>query len=351
MAKKKTLKIAFIGGGGIAGHHASLFSKYDDVEIIGMADVAPASRKHWAEAYDIPTYSDYSKMLRELKPPLVDVCTPNFLHYKPAMDAMQAGSHVFVEKPMAMNARECKAMVARSKKLRRKLVIGFQHRFEARVQFIKEAIAAGRFGKIMFTRVSYYRRRGIPNWGVFGRKELQGGGGLIDVGVHALEQAWYAIGRPKPVAVSGNAWTFIGDDPKKARDIKCIWPGWDTKTYNVDDLAVGQIRFADNSILTLEVSFAMHNQEEGFNYKIHGEKAGATLDPIKIYTDDYGHMVDVTPAYLPDVDIWDVKMRGVIDHVLKGGPNLAPAEDGLMVQQMLDGIYQSAKVGKEVRVS
>ncbi|MDA0323049.1 MAG: Gfo/Idh/MocA family oxidoreductase [Verrucomicrobia bacterium] len=350
MAKKKILKVAFIGGGGIAGHHAAQFKKHDDVEIVAMSDVAAASRKSWAEQYDIPVYADYKKMLREVRPQLTDVCTPNFLHFKPAMDAMQAGSHVFVEKPMAMNARECKAMVARSKKLRRKLVVGFQHRFESRVQFIKEAIEKGRFGKILFTRVSYYRRRGIPNWGVFGRKELQGGGGLIDVGVHALEQAWYAIGRPKPVAVSGNAWTFIGNDPKKARDIKCSWPNWDTKTYNVDDLAVGQIRFEDNSILALEVSFAMHNQDEDFNYKIHGEKAGATLDPLKIYTDDYGHMVDVTPAYLPNTDIWEVKMRGVIDHVLHNGPNLAPGEDGLMVQQMLDGIYQSAAAGKEVRV-
>lgn len=349
MAKKK-LRLAFIGGGGIAGHHARCFQKYDEPEIVAMADVSATSRESWAEQHDIPVYEDYKKMLREVKPQLVSVCTPNFLHYKPAMDAMQAGAHVLVEKPMAMNARECKAMVARAKKLRRKLIVGFQHRFEPRVQFIKEAVDSGRFGKILYTRVSYYRRRGIPNWGVFGRKEMQGGGGLIDVGVHALEQAWYAIGRPKPVAVCGNSWTYIGNDPKKARDIKCQWPNWDTKTYNVDDLAVGQIRFEDNSILSLEVSFAVHNQDEGFNYKICGEKAGATLDPLTIHTDDYGHMVDITPAFLPGAEIWDTKIRGVIDHVVHGGPNLAPGEDGLMVQQMLDGIYASTEAGKEIRI-
>lgn len=346
----KILTIAFIGGGGIARCHANWLRKFENVRIVGCTEINEESCQWWRSEFDIPTFSDHQEMLAELKPDAVDICTPNFLHYQPSLDALRAGAHVFVEKPMAMRASECQEMLDVANANGRKIVVGFQHRFEPRVQYISKAVEAGRFGKILYTRVSIFRRRGIPNWGVFGRKDLQGGGCLIDIGVHALDMAWYAIGKPKPVAVSGNTWRFIGTDKDKAANVACMWPNWDTESYTVEDLAAGQIRFADNSLLTLETSFAMHNQEEGYNFTIYGEQAGATLDPLKIYTDDFGHMVDVTPAYLPNTEVWDIKVRGMIDHFLHDGPNLASGEDGLHVQQMLDGIYESARIGREVRI-
>ena len=66
-------------------------------------------------------------------------------------------------------------------------------------------------GKIMYGRVQALRRRGIPNWGVFGRKDLQGGGPLIDIGVHVLETTHYVMGSPKPVAASGSIYTYLGN--------------------------------------------------------------------------------------------------------------------------------------------
>ena len=350
MAKKKVLKLAFIGGGGIARQHADYFSRYDDVNIAAVADISDDCLKHWKDALEVPGYTAYQEMLQEIKPDLVSICTPNFLHYKPSLDAMKAGAHLFIEKPMAMNSRECRNIISQSRKLNRKISIGFQHRFEPRVQFISQAIAEGRFGNILQSRVYYHRRRGFPNWGVFGQKAQQGGGCLIDIGVHALEMCWYTVGRPQPVAVSGNVWAHIGNDPKKAKNVACQWPGWDTEAFDVEDLAIGQIRFGDGSIMTLECSFAMHHEEEGMNFTIRGEKAGAQLDPLKIYTDDYGHMVNIEPSFIPETDIWETKIRGVIDHMLHNGPNLAPAEDGLAVQQILDGIYRSARTGREVAV-
>jgi len=97
MTKKKVLKLAFIGGGGIARHHASYFSRYDDDCL-----------KHWKDALEVPGYTAYQEMLQELKPDLVSLCTPNFLHYKPSLDAMKAGTHLFIGKPMEMNSRECR---------------------------------------------------------------------------------------------------------------------------------------------------------------------------------------------------------------------------------------------------
>ena len=74
---------------------------------------------------------------------------------------------------------------------------------------------------------------------MFGRKDLQGGGPMIDIGVHVVEMAHYFMGSPKPVAATGNCWTYLGDKPS---EVMSRWPNWDYKTYPVEDLAIGHIR-------------------------------------------------------------------------------------------------------------
>ena len=126
-------------------------------------------------------------------------------------------------------------MIAAAKANDVKLVCGFQYRYHPTTQMLCRARDAGKFGDIMFVKCQALRRRGIPNWGVFGQKKLQGGGPMIDIGVHIIEMAHYIIGSPKPIAASGNVWTYLGD--KKSKTVS-PWPNWDHKTYTVEDLAV-----------------------------------------------------------------------------------------------------------------
>ena len=126
-------------------------------------------------------------------------------------------------------------MIEAAKKAKKKLVCGFQFRFHPATQFITRARDEGQFGNVMFMKCQALRRRGIPNWGVFGRKELQGGGPMIDIGVHVIEMAHYVMGSPRPVAASGNTWTYMGDKPSQ---VVSMWPNWDYKTYTVEDLAM-----------------------------------------------------------------------------------------------------------------
>ncbi|MCC7263831.1 MAG: Gfo/Idh/MocA family oxidoreductase [Candidatus Latescibacteria bacterium] len=357
MAKKaaapraKKLRVALIGAGGIAGAHMRYYAKMDDVELVALADVSKESMARRAEEYNVADcFTDYRKMLEKVRPDAVSICTPNGLHAPTTIAALAAGAHVLVEKPMAMNAREAQAMISAAKRHRRKLVIAFQHRFEPKTQFIKNAVEAGKLGKVVFARVQALRRRGIPNWGVFGRKDLQGGGPLIDIGVHVLEATHYAMGTPKPVAASGGTFTYLGD---KKSGVVSQWPNWDYKTYTVEDLAVGQIRFENGAVLHLEASFAAHIEKDVWTFQIMGEKGGATWDPPAVFGDEFGHMVNTSPGWLPrDAagDCFAVKMRDFVDHVLYGKPTGAPAEHGLMVQKMLDGIYESAEKGREIRI-
>jgi predicted dehydrogenase len=349
---KKKLRVAFIGAGGIAGTHMKSYAEMDDVEMVAMADISKESMARHAEQYGIPdAFTDYREMLRKVKPDAVSVCTPNGLHAVNSVAALKAGAHVIVEKPMAMNAREAQSMISAAKKSRRKLVIGFQHRYDPKAQFIKNAVDTGQLGKVVFGRVQALRRRGIPNWGVFGRKDLQGGGPLIDIGVHILEVTHFVMGSPRPVSASGSIHTYLGN---KRCNTKCQWPDWDHKSYTVEDLAVGQIRFDNGATLHLESSFAAHIPENVWNFQLMGEKGGASLDPVGVYRDDNGYMVNTEPNFLPKADFgsgFGAKMRNFVEHVLYNKPSMAPPEHGLMVQKMLDGIYASAEKGREVKIA
>lgn len=356
MAKKfrgKKVRVGFIGAGGIARHHMGILEKFDDVEIVAASDVSAPALKAVGEQFGIKkTFTDYKEMLKDVKLDAIDVCTPNYLHAQPSIDALNSGLTVIVEKPMAMNAKEAQAMVDAAKKNDQLLVIGFQYRYGTEAQAIKRYIDAGEFGKILYARCKALRRRGIPNWGVFTRKDLQGGGPMIDIGVHILEVTHYLMGSPKPVSVLGNTYTYIGDKKEKSEGIACDWRNWDYKNYTVEDLATGFVKFDNGATLTIEASFAGHMKDE-WSSVIMGEKAGASLFPTEIYKDEAGQMVNTTPAFLPKIDAFELKLRNWIDAFKSGKyeQTMAPGEHGVMVQQMLDGVYQSAEKGKEIRFS
>jgi predicted dehydrogenase len=346
MSKAK-LRVGFIGAGGIGRHQMKYVQKFADADLVAASDLDPASlEKAQKECGAAHVYADWQEMLRKEQLDAVSVCTPNGLHAEHSIGALKAGCHVLVEKPLAMSAKEGKAMVDAAKKAGKHLVIGFQWRFHPKAQFLRRALDRGQFGKVLFMRCLALRRRGIPNWGVFGRKELQGGGPMIDIGVHIMEMAHYCMGEPKPVAASGQTFQYIGNRPS---DVECPWPNWDHKTYTVEDLAVGQVRFDNGAVMQVEASFAAHTRDV-WNFTFMGEKGGGELDPLAIHADENGYMVDKTPAFIPSYDNFERKMRAFVDTALYNKPSESPAESGLVIQKMMDAIYRSAEVGKEVAI-
>src|SRR5947207_3404947 len=145
------------------------------------------------------------------------------------------------------------------------------------------------------------------------RKDLQGGGPMIDIGVHCLEMAHYAIGSPQPVTASGNTWTFYGNKPT---DTLVPWPNWDHKTYTVEDMAAGMIRFDNGSLLTIEASFVAHIEKDIWTFQVMGEKGGATWDPCEVYLDQDGYMFNLSPGYLPPSG-WEVLFEKKMKHFIE----------------------------------
>jgi len=359
MAKtpRKRLRMAFIGTGEIANIHLTELQKLPEIEVVALCDIKQDILNKRGEAFGIDKehrFLDYRAMLKSVKPDAVNVCTPNGVHAAASIAASRAGAHVIVEKPMAMNAKECRQMLAAAEKAGKKLVVGFQYRYDPRTQFLKKQADKGVFGDILFGRVQALRRRGIPNWGVFGQKALQGGGPMIDIGVHVLEMTHYVMGSPKPIAACGMTRTYLGDK-KAATQVACQWPNWDYKRYTVEDLAVGHIRFENGAVIHLEASFAAHIEKDTWDFQLMGTKGGCQWEKASVFTDLNGYQTDLSPGYLPEMNMFsegfEVKLKNFAGHCLNDTPSETPGIHGLMVQQMLDGVYRSAEQGgREVAI-
>ena len=325
--KGKKLRIAIIGCGGIAQAHMAAYKNIDNAEVVAGCDIVQDRLDLMQEKWGLPkealfldgTQKPWLAMFKAMKGKIdaVDVCTPNGVHAPAVIDACNAGLHAMTEKPMAMTVKECKDMVAAAKKNNVKLSVGFQRRYQHNSENLAKMRAEGFFGDVMLVKVRACRRRGIPNWGVFGQKDKQGGGPLIDIGVHIIESAMAFLGNPKPVYAS-------------------------------------EIRFDNGTIMQIEASFADHQKEHDCeDWWAYGTKAGCQWSTSEIYTDQNNMMVNMAPVFMPDSG-WDYmftkKLQNWVDGCLKGTPLGASGEIGLNVQKILCGLYDSAKAGHEVRI-
>lgn len=352
----KKLRIAIIGCGGIAQSHMQAYKSIPNADVVAGCDILQERLDLMEEKWGIPKdrlFIKWDDMFKALKGQIdaVDVCTPNGVHAPAVIAACKQGLHAMTEKPMAMTVKECKDMIAAAKQAGVKLSVGFQRRYQHNTENLKRLREEGVFGDVMLVRVKACRRRGIPNWGVFGQKELQGGGPLIDIGVHIIESAMSFLGNPKPVYASAGTWTFLGNKPS---EVMSMWPGWDHKTYTVEDFACGQIRFDNGTIMQIEASFADHQKEHDVeDWWAYGTKGACNWSTSEIYRDEHGMMVNMAPAFMPESG-WEYifirKLQNWVDACLKGTPQGASGEIGLNVQKILCGLYDSAKVGHEIKI-
>ncbi len=345
------LRVAFIGTGGISVMHLGAYSRLPEFEVVASCDIKPERNAWFVQQpgmQNVRTYLDYNEMLKKEKLDVVDVCTPNGVHAEAAIAALKAGCHVMVEKPMGMNPEECAKMCAVAKKAGKILGVGFQFRYNSSTQMCRRAFDAGVLGDVLVVKVQAMRRRGVPNWGVFGQKELQGGGPMIDIGVHMIECSHYAVGQPVPVAATGMTWTYLGDKPSQV--VSC-WPNWDYKNYTVEDLCVGQVRFANGMLMQIESAFCSHIEtNEYLNWQVLGTKGGFDFKNATLYHDLAGTMVNSKAGWLPtQEDAYPVmfyhKLKAFGDAIRFGKPLTADGEEGLAVQKIINGLYSSAEQG------
>lgn len=341
------VRIGIIGAGNIAQNaHIPAYLHQPDVELVAVCDIKADRAEEVARRYNIKhVFTDFNEMVKLPELDAVSVCTWNNSHAAATIAALEAGKHVLCEKPMAMNVAEAEAMRDAARRTGNVLQIGFVNRYRTEAQVMKEMAAAGKFGEIYFGKATILRRRGTP-LGWFTDPAKSGGGPVIDIGVHIIDLTRYLMGNPEPVRVSAGVFAKLGDYKTKAVS---RWKAFDTDNlvFGVEDLAGGVIHFANGASMVFDVSWAANIKEVPLLSQVFGTKAGFNLDPFTIYTEDEGYLVDLTPV-VDRGNIWDAQIRHFLTCIKTGQTPLASADDGVAVQKILNGIYDSARLGKEV---
>jgi len=350
------LRIGLIGAGAIAqNYQLPAFRKLQNdgsVRLVAVADIDEARVASAAQRFQIPNaFTDYRDLLALDEIDAVSVCTPNDVHKVSTIDALAAGKHVLVEKPIALNAIEGAEMIDAANRAGKKLQVGMCMRFGVGPQAVKRFVDDGRLGEIYHARCHALRRRGIPASGVFTQKDKQGGGPLIDVGVHVLDLSLWFLGFPEPSAVSGQTFTKFG----RRAGLVGLRGNWDPSIYSVEDYAVGMIRFKNGASIVLESSFASNIEKDEFYTQIMGTEGGAYLNPgdpsqLKIFREESGVLTDTTPFGLKP-NLWhEAQIESFVRAIRTDSPVEVPGEQALMVSRLVDAIYESSDTGKEVRL-
>ncbi|MFN8488418.1 MAG: Gfo/Idh/MocA family oxidoreductase [Caldilineaceae bacterium] len=355
MAQPK-YRVAMIGAGKIVQvGHIPNFQTIPNVSVEAVCDVNEERVKAIAAEKNVPyTFTDYKKMLAEVKPDITVIATPNIFHKPMAMAALEAGSHVLCEKPLALSSADAKEMMdlAASKGLT--LTVGSHYRWSDAVRAAKAQADAGFFGEIYAVRTVWHRRSGIPGYGSwFTRKELAGGGCLLDIGIHALDRALFIMGYPQPVAVSGVTFSKLGVQGLGlggwGADIQK--PTGDAQ-FDVDDLAWALVRFADGAVIQLQVSWAVNNKDQFFT-EIYGSKGGGLVgdqDKVELYTILNGVQSDLQLTVpRSGVGSYQHLVKNLVRH-LDGDPTaeIVTPQQSLTSVKIIEGVLRSATEGHEV---
>lgn len=347
------VNIIVVGAGNIAHAHLESYAKNKEVEIAAICDINESRLAETADLFKIKNrFTSLEAALKAVKADVADICVWNCNHAQCAITALNAGLHVLCEKPMAFDTSQAIQMRDAAQKNNKLLMIGFVRRFLNITKIAKEFIDAGDMGDIYYTKATCTRRHGAPG-GWFTDKSRSGGGPVIDLGVHIIDQSRYLMGNPKPVSVYGATFAQLGKRTNLKTDV--AWAPKDAKPEDicdVEDLAVALIRYANGAVTNLEVSFSM-NGEGTYKNEFFGTKGGMTFtdDTMKIYTEMNDYMVDVTPQISrlkKDEPMFDGEINHFIDCVLGRKTCLAPDSDGVEIMRILDAIYESAKTGHEV---
>ncbi|ARK31221.1 Gfo/Idh/MocA family protein [Halalkalibacter krulwichiae] len=344
-----TIKMGIIGAGGIAqDRHIPAYVNMNDLVMLeAVCDVNRGTAEAVAKRFNFnQVFTNYEEMFQHVD--AVTICTPNKFHAEITIAALHAGVHVFCEKPMAMNANECKDMLTAAEQSGKVLAIGYHYRFMKEAQAAKKVILENEIGEPIVARVKALRRRKVPGWGVFTNKELQGGGSLIDWGCHFLDLALWLLGNPKPVAVMGKAYNQLSKMPDQVNQ----WGEFNYETFEVDDHVTAYITFENGASMLFETSWAANIKEDVEGVSISGHTGGIDLFPFELNQAKHGMLINSQANWIPGTD--DPGLEQVTNFIrtcLGQDELVVKPEEALQVSKVIDAIYQSSETSKSITLT
>jgi predicted dehydrogenase len=327
MAKGK-VRIAVLGTGGFSGVHAGRLKKKEDVEIVGLCDV----KEDIVQGYLTRNLSDYSpapaiftdaaKMYADTKPDAVVIATPHTLHFEHAVQAMEAGLHVLIEKPMVTSAEQGHKLAAKAKQLKKIVVGGYNTSCTPEMNFVRDTIRNKSLGKLELVNGYLSQSWLIPTRGKWRQDpKLSGGGQAYDSGAHLLNSLCWSV----------------------ESDVKEVFAMIDKFDTQVDINSSIMVRFANGVVANITISGNCPMMGADLHYIFDDGKIdvdGWMGNWIKVYkgNKEVKYPEVTAPYQTPDDNFVDAILG-------RAEPKTTPA-NGIVQSELMDAIYESAETGK-----
>ncbi|MFO7974902.1 MAG: Gfo/Idh/MocA family oxidoreductase [Candidatus Hydrogenedentota bacterium] len=346
----KPIRVGVVGTG-FGRYHMDGYSQLPGVEILAICDTNKQEAQQFADKYGAKyVFTSAKRMFSMDELDAVSIAVPNAQHMPMTLDALKKDKHVLIEKPMTIKPTDAKKMADAAKKAGKRLMVEQALRFRPEAQLVKAYAGRGEFGNMYYARSTWYRRKGWPHLhmppdGTLGRgiwflqKRRAGFGALGDIGVDLLDLAWYIMGTPKPVSVSGQLFRHVGVPELRAKGLP----------IEVEEMAAGLIKFQGGKAIMVEVSWDTYTKP-AMECFIMGDRGGASVFPPKVFRgNDIDETVDIETHYngLPIETAYSHFIDCIRDRRKKC---IAPAEQNVTLIKMLDALARSNKSGKEVRL-
>lgn len=329
------LNVAVVGCGARAQTaHLPYLKKNPRVEIAALCDTDEVKLVSLGERYKVGRVSTtYNEILNDPSIDAVVITTPTHLHHPMALAALDYGKHVFVEMPIALTEAQAREMIGASR--RKKLVLAVAHNdhFRPDAILMRQFMERKEVGDLMYAKTGWLRS--ARRWG---RKEYQeerlksGSGAFLTLGIPVIDLALFVLGEPEPISITGMAFRR-------------------TTNLEAEDSAVTQIRFSDDTLLLVEVSWILHEARDVLYLNAYGTKGAALFNPLEIHKEMYNRLVNVAPA-MNKKNLGPTSYQGQINAfvsaVMGKAPFPVPIEDALLLARISDGFYRSVKERKEI---
>ncbi len=205
--------IGIVGCGSISRIHAHVISQLNNAELTAAFSRTDERRKAFCKEFDIEGYSDFDQFLRHDPLDMVVLCTPNGTHLDYGMPAADAGKDLIIEKPLEINTNRGRRLIEHCRKMGVQLAVIYQNRFIESVQSMKQKIDDGLIGNIIMVSASikWYREQSYYNDNPWrGSLELDGGGALINQGIHTVDLLYWLAGPVAAVQAFKGTFTHEG---------------------------------------------------------------------------------------------------------------------------------------------
>ncbi|MBN2007289.1 MAG: Gfo/Idh/MocA family oxidoreductase [Anaerolineae bacterium] len=347
------VRIGIIGVGQIGKSHLRAYKNVPGAELVAAADINATELGRVADEFGIPnTYTDFRELLKRDDLLAVDICLHNNFHMPVTVAALEAGKHVYCEKPIAGAYADGARMVETARATGRMLHIQLSTLYSKETRAAKYLIEGGHLGKIYHARSTGFRRRGRPYVDGYGspafvQKHNSGGGAFYDMGVYHIANVLYLLDNPRVLRLTGKTYQETPIDPRR----------YELSGYNVEELGMGFVRLENNIALDIIEAWAIHLDNFEGSY-IVGAKGGVKLDPFGYYfnvgdlaingSGDLGQF-DYRQHNVHEIgDIYDSSQHHWVAALQGRVPLLPTADVALNTMLISEGIYLSEKLDREV---